>query len=153
MKCALAVVILSFASASAAQASPVQIRNPGTVAKPVGSYSHLAVVPPETRLLYLAGQIGNRPDGSLPASVEEQIVQALENVRLILASQGARAEHVVKLTYYVAAKPTDWGPIRKKRAAMFLGAEPPPATWIYVRELIRPEYLVEIDAVAALPIR
>lgn len=151
MNSALALAVASFAIAPEVGAAPVEKQNPGAVAKPVGAYSHVAVVPPGTRLLYLAGQIGNRPDGTLPATVEEQFVQALENVRLILASQGAGPEHVVKLMFYVSAKPTNWAPIREKRAAMFRGVQPPPATWVYVSELIRAEYLVEVEAVAAVP--
>jgi enamine deaminase RidA (YjgF/YER057c/UK114 family) len=136
---------------TAAPAEPIQKLNPSTVAKPVGAYSHLAVVPPKTRLLYLAGQIGNQPDGTLPSTVEEQIVQAYENVRQILASQGATPDDIVKMTIYVAARPTNWDVIRRKRAAMFKGIQPPPSTWVYVSGLIRPEYLVEIEAVAAIP--
>jgi enamine deaminase RidA (YjgF/YER057c/UK114 family) len=136
---------------SVATASPIQKVNPSIVARPVGAYSHLAVVPSGTQLLYLAGQIGNRPDGTLPSTVEEQIVQAYENVRLILASQGGTADDIVKMTIYVAANPTNWDAIRKERAAMFKGMQPPPSTWVYVSGLIRPEYLVEIEAVAAVP--
>jgi enamine deaminase RidA (YjgF/YER057c/UK114 family) len=140
-----------FGLGSSVTAGPVQKLNPNIVTKPLGSYSHVAVVASNTRLLYVAGQIGNGPDGSLPKTIEEQIVQAYENVRQILASQGAGPDDIVKVTVYAAAKPTNWAPIREKRAAMFKGIAPPPSTWVYVPELIRPEYLVEIEAVAALP--
>jgi 2-iminobutanoate/2-iminopropanoate deaminase len=140
-----------FGVGSAVNRAPVQKLNPETVAKPVGAYSHLAIVPPGMRLLYLAGQIGNRPDGSLAPTVEEQVVQAYDNVLAILRSQGAGPQHIVKVTIYASAKPTNWAPIRDKRAAIFEGMEPPPSTWLYVSGLIRPEYLVEIEVVAAVP--
>ena len=73
-----------------AHGQAIRKANPPTVAKPVAAYSHVAEVPPGTRLLYLAGQVGNRPDGSLPESVDDQAAQALENIRLILAAEGAR---------------------------------------------------------------
>jgi len=133
------------------RSAPIRKLNPETVAPPIGDYSHVAVVPAGMRMLFVAGQIGNRPDGSLPARVEEQCVQALENVRLILASQGAKPEHIVKLMFYVSAKPTDWAPIGEKRAALFRGVQPPPVTWVYVSELFRPEYLVEVETVATVP--
>jgi enamine deaminase RidA (YjgF/YER057c/UK114 family) len=98
--------------------------NPATVAKPVAAYSHVAEVPAGTRMLYLAGQVGNRPDGSLPESVEDQAVQALENIRLILAAEGAGPQDIVKLTFYVAAKPASLAKLNAKRAEMFGGTAP-----------------------------
>lgn len=127
--------------------------NPPSVPKPVAAYSHVADVPPGTRLLFLAGQVGNRADGSLPEGVEDQAVQALENIRLILAAQGAGPQDIVKLTFYVAAKPASLAKLNAKRAEMFAGTAPPPSTWIQVAGLARPEYLVEIEAVAAVPAR
>jgi enamine deaminase RidA (YjgF/YER057c/UK114 family) len=135
-----------------AHGQAIRKANPPTVAKPVAAYSHVAEVPPGTRLLYLAGQVGNRPDGSLPESVEDQAVQALENIRLILAAEGARPQDIVKLTFYVAAKPASLAKLNAKRTALFAGTAPPPATWVQVVALARPEYLIEIEAVAAVPV-
>jgi enamine deaminase RidA (YjgF/YER057c/UK114 family) len=139
--------------ATAAGAQEIRKANPPSVAKPVAAYSHVAEVPPGTRLLFLAGQIGNRPDGSLPSTVEDQAVQALDNVRAILAAEGAGPEHIVKMTIYAAARPADMAKIAAKRAEMFRGTMPPPSTWVYVTALARPEYLIEIEAVAAVPVR
>jgi enamine deaminase RidA (YjgF/YER057c/UK114 family) len=146
----LAMLPAAFAIASA-RGETIRKANPPTVAKPVAAYSHVAEVPPGTRLLYLAGQVGNRPDGSLPESVEDQAVQALENIRLILAAEGARPQDIVKLTFYVAAKPASLAKLNAKRTEMFAGTAPPPSTWVQVAGLARPEYLVEIEAVAAAP--
>jgi enamine deaminase RidA (YjgF/YER057c/UK114 family) len=139
--------------ATAAGAQEIRKANPPSVAKPVAAYSHVAEVPPGTRLLFLAGQVGNRPDGTLPATIEEQAVQALDNVRAILAAEGAGPEHIVKMTIYAAARPADMAKIAAKRAEMFRGTMPPPSTWVYVTALARPEYLIEIEAVAAVPVR
>jgi enamine deaminase RidA (YjgF/YER057c/UK114 family) len=125
--------------------------NPPSVPKPVAAYSHVAEVPAGTRMLFLAGQVGNRADGSLPESVDDQAVQALENIRLILAAEGAGPRDIVKLTFYVAAKPASLAKLNAKRAAMFAGTAPPPSTWVQVAGLARPEYLIEIEAVAAVP--
>lgn len=127
--------------------------NPPGVAPPVGAYSHLATVPPGTKLLFLAGQIGNRPDGSLPSNVEDQIIQAYENVRTILASQGAGPQHITKVMIYASAEPTNWAKLRAHRRAFFGERMPPPSTWVYVRQLVRPNYLVEVEVVAAVPER
>ncbi|SDD06004.1 Enamine deaminase RidA, house cleaning of reactive enamine intermediates, YjgF/YER057c/UK114 family [Massilia sp. PDC64] len=137
--------------AGAAHGQAIRKTNPPSVPKPVAAYSHVAEVPPGTRLLFLAGQVGNRADGSLPEGVEDQAVQALENIRLILAAQGAGPQDIAKLTFYVAAKPASLAKLNAKRAEMFAGTPPPPSTWIQVAGLARPEYLVEIEAVAAVP--
>lgn len=155
LRCAKLTIIaaVSVAGSAPAGAQLVQKLNPPEVAKPAGFYSHVAVVPPGTKLLYLAGQIGNRPDGTLAAGVENQLIQAFENVRAILASQGAGPEHIVKTTIYVSAPPTDWPRLRKHRQDFFKGTQPPPSTWIQVTAMSRPEYLVEVEAIAALPSR
>jgi len=142
---------LALLAVAAPVSAQVMKTNPPAVAKPLGAYSHVAEVPSRARLLFLAGQVGNRPDGSLPASFEDQAVQAFENIRLILADRGARPEHLVKLTIYVVGKPADWSKVRAKRAEMFAGTEPPPSTLIYVSALSTPEHLIEVDAVALVP--
>jgi len=145
--------LLAVAFFGPAHGQEIRKINPPSVPKPVAAYSHVADVPPGTRLLFLAGQIGNRADGSLPDGVEDQAVQALENIRLILAAQGAGPQDIVKLTFYVAAKPASLAKLNAKRAEMFAATAPPPSTWIQVAGLARPEYLVEIEAVAAIPAR
>ena len=132
---------------------PIRKINPSSVPKPVAAYSHVAEGPPGTRLLFLAGQVGNRADGSVPEGVEDQAVQALDNIRLILAAQGAGPQDIVKLTFYVAAKPASLATLNAKRAEMFAGTPPPPSTWIQVAGLAQPGYPVEIEAVAAVPAR
>jgi enamine deaminase RidA (YjgF/YER057c/UK114 family) len=142
--------LLSACAFGPAHGQEIRKVNPPAVAKPVAAYSHVAEVPAGTRMLFLAGQVGNRADGSLPESVDDQAVQALENIRLILAAEGAGPQDIVKLTFYVAAKPESVAKLNAKRAAMFGGTAPPPSTWVYVAGLARPEYLVEIEAVAAV---
>jgi len=135
------------------QAEPIRKVNPPDVPKPVAAYSHVAEVPPGHRLLFLAGQIGNRSDGTLAPTIEEQAAQALENIRAILAAEGAEPRDIVKMTIYAASRPQNMAAISAKRAEIFKGTEPPPSTWVYVAGLARPDILIEIEAVAAVPTR
>lgn len=48
--------------------------------------------------LYLSGQIGNRPDGTLPEGVEAQARQAMDNIGRVLKGQGLGFGDVVKCT-------------------------------------------------------
>jgi 2-iminobutanoate/2-iminopropanoate deaminase len=136
-------------SPSSAQVAVAKI-NPPSVAPPIGAYSHMAVVPPGYRMLYVAGQLGNRPDGTLAGTIEDQAIQALENIRLVLAAENAKPADIVKLTVYAAARPTNMAAITAKRAELFKGATPPPVTWVYISGLARPEYLIEVEAIAAV---
>jgi len=123
--------------------------NPPTVAKPVAAYSTLAIVPPNRRLLVLAGQVGNRIDGSFAEGLEAQFEQALANVNAIVASEGGSAGDIARVTCYLVEKPTD-GP---RIGAAIKNAFPtglPAITWIYVAALFRPDVKVEVEAIAAV---
>lgn len=49
-------------------------------------------------LLFLSGQIGNTPDGKLPAGMEAQARQAMENIGAVLKGQGLGFGDLVKCT-------------------------------------------------------
>ena len=49
-------------------------------------------------LLFLSGQIGNKPDGKLPAGIEAQARQAMENIGAVLKGQGLGFGDLVKCT-------------------------------------------------------
>ena len=49
-----------------------EFSNPREVHAPVGPYSHTAVVPAGTELVFVSGQVGMRADGSVPAEFAEQ---------------------------------------------------------------------------------
>lgn len=123
--------------------------NPPGLAPPVAFYSHLAVVPPDHRLLVLAGQVGNRLDGSFPDSLDEQFEQALDNILAILKSQDAGPEDVVKLSCYLAERPQSYARIGAALRAAFAGT-PPAQTFLIVAGLAFPQLKVEIEALAAV---
>ena len=143
------IAILACALTLPVAASAQEISNPSTVAPPIGRYSHLAVVPAGSDMLYVAGQVGNAPDGSVPADAEAQYEGALRNVAAILASQGATPHNLVKLNVYLV-KPIAYERSAAIRAAV-LGDAVPPSTLVYVVRLARPELLVEVDAIAVKP--
>ena len=123
--------------------------NPPGVAPPVAFYSHLAIVPPEHKLLVLSGQVGNRADGSMPDALDEQFEIALDNILAILKSQGAGPEDVVKLTCYLAERPQGYARIGAALRAAFTG-KPPAQTFLIVAGLAFPQLKVEIEAIAAV---
>jgi 2-iminobutanoate/2-iminopropanoate deaminase len=124
----------------------ISLSNPDGVAAPIGSYSHLAVVPSGTDLLFLAGQIGMTREGDLPSSPEEQFNQALRNVVTILESEGCGPRDIVRLNTYLV-KPLEIDQLRTFRVDLLDGAQPP-STLIYVPRLASEEILVEVEATA-----
>jgi enamine deaminase RidA (YjgF/YER057c/UK114 family) len=61
------------------------------------------VVPAGTQLLFLSGQVGIRPDGSLPDSTEAQAEQIFANIAALSASQGLAVSALVKISIDVVA--------------------------------------------------
>ena len=122
--------------------------NPGTVAPPLGAYSHVAIVPEGSSLIALAGQVGNAPDGSVPDAPEAQYENALRNIVRLLESEGCTPAHIVKLNSYLVRR-MDLPTVAATRKAV-LGEVRPAATMVYVAALAAPEYLVEVEAWATL---
>ena len=75
----------------------LKVHNPRSIAAPIGTYSHGIEVPPAARWLYVAGQIGVRPDGSVPSTIEEQTEVVWQNILAVLADAGMGIGDVVKI--------------------------------------------------------
>jgi 2-iminobutanoate/2-iminopropanoate deaminase len=121
--------------------------NPKTVAPPFSRYSHGIEAPDKVRWLHVSGQVGVTPDGKIVEGAEAQIEQAWRNVLSVLAAAGMGAHNLVKVTTFLIDR-ADLAPARAIRERMLQGAEPA-STLIFVGGLASPEWLVEIEAVAA----
>lgn len=120
---------------------------PDTIAPPLAAYSHGIEVPPDARVLHTAGQVGILPDGTTPEGIEAQTEATWANLMAILESAGMGIDDVVKVTTYVTNVEDFW-PMAKVRAKFF-GDARPASTGIVVKALAKPEWLVEVDLVAA----
>lgn len=52
-------------------------------------------------LIYVSGQLGVRPDGTLPLAFSDQVRQALENVATVLEAAGSSLQLVAKVNIFV----------------------------------------------------
>jgi 2-iminobutanoate/2-iminopropanoate deaminase len=120
--------------------------DPAVVPAPLGSYTQGLEVSPGSRLLFVSGQIPVRADGTVPEGFEAQCHTVWDNVLAVLASAGMGAEHLVKVTTYLTSRDQAEanGRIRRER----LGAARPALTVVIV-QTFAPEWLLEIEAVAA----
>ena len=121
-----------------------QQRNPDTIHAPLGRYVHQIEVTGESRMLFLAGQVGIAPDGTVPADPVEQLGVALENVLRNLGAAGFETTDLVKLTTYVVGEMDPAG--RRAQLDRLLGAHLTTSTLVYVAALASPDYKVEVDA-------
>jgi enamine deaminase RidA (YjgF/YER057c/UK114 family) len=111
-------------------------------------YSHAVEVPDGARSLFVSGQVGVAPDGTLRPDFATQLEQAMDNVEALLAAAGMTTANVVKANYYLtrAADLPALGEARRRRWAK---SEPEAVTVIVVAALARAEYLIEIEVTAA----
>ncbi|ADB52410.1 RidA family protein [Conexibacter woesei] len=124
---------------------PSPVNPPSLPASPY--YSHGIEVQAPTRLLFVSGQVGTRPDGTVPDTIAEQARQANRNLRAVLEAAGMTTADIVKATIYLTDE-ANIGPFMA--AAEGALADPPPATTLLVvRQLADPRLLVEIEATAA----
>jgi 2-iminobutanoate/2-iminopropanoate deaminase len=120
--------------------------NPRGVHAPVGPYSHTAVVPAGSELVFIAGQVGMRSDGTVPAAFAEQAELTFANLRACLAAHGLGVEAVVKLTVFIVSQ-QDFQLLRAVREKHF-GDHRPTSTTVYVPALAAATLLLEVEAVA-----
>ena len=126
----------------------LKTNNPKTIAPPVAMYSHSVEVPPNARWLFTAGQVGIRPDGTLPDGFEAQHEQIWKNGLAILADSNMGPEDIVRLNVY-STDPEGLKYVRAQREKYLKPGHVPASTWVVVSRLANPQWVVEMEIVAA----
>jgi len=126
----------------------LKTRNASTIAPPAAMYSHSVEIPPNARWLYTAGQVGMKPDGTVPDSFEAQHDQIWQNVLAILADAGMGPEDIVRLNVY-STQPEGLKFLRPHREKYLAPGHVPASTWVVVSQLANPKWVVEMEVVAA----
>ncbi len=125
----------------------MKYHNPASIAAPMNKYSHGVEVPPNARWLYISGQIGVQPDGTIPSDPLAQARQAWLNMIAIVEEAGMGIEDVVRVNGYVTT-PEATAAFRDIRNEM-VGENPPASTLVQVAALASPGWVVEVECVAA----
>lgn len=125
----------------------LKVHNPDTVSPPASLYSHGIEVPPNARWLYTAGQIGQRPDGSMAEGFAAQCEQAWRNVIEILHAADMDIPDLVRVNAYMTDE-SQVAAFRDVRVPI-LGETRTAFTIVVVEALASPDWLIEIEAVAA----
>jgi enamine deaminase RidA (YjgF/YER057c/UK114 family) len=106
------------------------------------------------KTLHLAGQVAWDENAAIvgPGDLAAQTRQALVNLGAVLSAAGAGPADIVRLrTYVVGHTPDKLGVILNEVAAFYGTATPAPNTFIGVAALALPDFLIEIEATAAVP--
>lgn len=123
----------------------VKMINPAVMGGAPASYSNgMLTKTPET--LYISGQIGIDAKGVASPDFATQARQTWANIEAILADSGMTLENIVKTTIFLVDR-ADYPvfvDIRKEK----LKNHKPASTLVYVSGLVKPEWKVEIEAVA-----
>ena len=131
----------------------VEFINPdGLIRSP--AFSHVVVVSGPVRTIYIGGQDAVDADGQVvgKGDLAAQTEQILANIETALKAAGAGLEHIVKWTVFTVVS-DDFGPAYQAfQRAWGDRPNPPLITAAVVKALGNPDWLLEMDAVAVVPI-
>ena len=117
------------------------------VATRIGTYSDAVEAAPNQRWLFTSGTPGMDAAGELPGDITLQAELAWGHILTMLDRAGMAVGDLVKITQYLT-RAEDIPAYAKVRARM-LGDARPASMMMVVAALPRPEFLLEIEAVAA----
>ena len=130
--------------------SPVtlQLINPEGLPTPA-TYTHV-IVAAGSRTVFIAGQEPEDAQGNLvgPGDLAAQARQVFANLGRALAAARAGPGQVAKITIYVVHHRPEYLPVIEEARLSLFGDHKPADTVVGVETLARPEYLIEVDAIA-----
>ena len=128
----------------------LELINPDDLPTPV-AYTHV-VVATGARLVFVAGQEPEDERGNLVGAgdLATQAQQVFANVGRALAAGGARPDQVAKITIFVVGYRREQLPVIDEARAALFGDHKPADTLVGVQALSRPEFLIEVEAVAVV---
>lgn len=123
--------------------------SPPAIRAPFARYSHGIEIAGPVRLVVLSGQLGVTADDVAPESAEDQSMLCFSNIEAILAEARMTRRHILRINAYVTDRAHMQG-YMNARDAWLAAIDPPPAsTLMIVAGFTRPEFKVEIEALAA----
>jgi len=127
--------------------------NPPAVSTPAGHFSHAVIVSAPAALMFVSGQVPRDAQGRSvgQGSMSAQAEQVFANLQSILSAHGATFSDVARFTIYVTRMDLadEVAAVRRR----YCGDSRPASTFVGVASLREPEWWVEVELVAALPVR
>jgi enamine deaminase RidA (YjgF/YER057c/UK114 family) len=120
--------------------------SPARISPPGSRYSHGVAHSSRAHRLVMSGQVGVRPDGSIPDGLEEQMEVAWDNLIEVLKEGGMGVADLIKVTTFVTV-PGSVALARKVRLRK-LGQHAPASTYLEVAGLASHQFLFEVEGEA-----
>lgn len=111
-----------------------------------GIYAHGVETRAGARMLHVSGQIGESPEGHLPAPFRGQCKQALSSVQSVLRQADMQLADIVKMSFFLVRR-EDMSTLVEVRKETLDGIRPA-ITTVFVAGLVSPDWLVEVEVVA-----
>jgi enamine deaminase RidA (YjgF/YER057c/UK114 family) len=104
-------------------------------------------------MVFTGGMIGWDANGQFPDGLVAQTRQALRNVLAVLTEGGARAEHIVRITWYVVDMADYRASLPQIGAAYreIMGRHFPAMALVEVKGLVEKQARLEVEATAVIP--
>ena len=126
--------------------------SPDTIAAPFARYAHGVVVPEGHEMIFLSGQLAVSKDGETPVGARAQADLIFENIGHILGEANAGPQDVVRVNAFVTDREHMAGYMAARDAWLADVERLPASTLVIVSGFTRPEFLVEIEVVAAVKV-
>jgi 2-iminobutanoate/2-iminopropanoate deaminase len=153
MRTVIVVLLVVTPIIAIAQGGSPQVKrtNPPTLSKPTG-YTHIVEVTGPVKTIYIAGQVALDKDGNLVGAgdMKAQAEQVFRNLEAALSAAGAKFTDVVKMNTYLTDM--DKAPAVREVRARYFGEATPASTLVQVVRLARPDLMLEIEVIAAVPV-
>jgi 2-iminobutanoate/2-iminopropanoate deaminase len=117
------------------------------IASQIGKYGDAVEVPAAAKWLMTSGTPGLALDGTLPDEVSAQAELAWQHIVAMLERAGMTVNDLVKITQYLTRE-SDIAAYAQVRSR-FLGDARPASMLLIVPALVRPKFLIEVEAIAA----
>ena len=119
------------------------------------AYSQVAVIEGDHRTIYTGGQNAVDKDGNIvgKGDLEAQAKQVLQNLETALQAGGGSFENIIKWNVYLLQGQSVEKAFKVFQGSMGRMKNPPLITGIFVAGLANPDFLLEMDAVAVVPVK
>jgi enamine deaminase RidA (YjgF/YER057c/UK114 family) len=120
---------------------------PKQIRAPFARYSHAIEIPAGARWLLCSGQLGISASDRVPETAQEQAILCFEAIGACLAEVNMSFADIVRINAYVTDR-TYMGPYMAVRDR-YASLPPPASTLMVVSGFSRPEFKIEVEAIAA----
>lgn len=119
------------------------------------AYSQVAIVEGNCRTIYIGGQNAVDKNGNIVGKddIEAQAQQVLNNLTTALEAGGGSFENIIKWNVYIVQGQSTEKALKVFQEPMKTMKAPPLITGVYVAALAHPDFLLEMEAVAVVPVK